>query len=99
MTVVYDVEASNEYLNELICILDYINFRLDNHLAAINLYNEIRNAIKNLATFPLRFMVIKDNIRKVNVKNYCIYYSVDEQLRIVNILHILYQGMNDYKML
>jgi plasmid stabilization system protein ParE len=37
--------------------------------------------------------VAKD-IRKVTVKNFYIFYSVDEQLKIVNILHILYKGMD-----
>ena len=94
MTIVYDVEVSNEFLTELISILDHINFQLNNHSSAVKLYNEINKTIDNLTTYPLRFQTIKESIRRVKIKNYSIYYSVDEQLRIVNILHILYQGMD-----
>lgn len=92
MITAYDIETSDEFYRELLLILDYINFDLDNHLAAVSLHDSIAKTINDLTTFPLRFQIFKDNIRKVNIKNYCIYYSVDEQLRIVNILHILYQG-------
>lgn len=94
MIIVYDIETSDEFFHELIKILDYIDYDLKNHPAAIALREKIVKTVKELATFPLRFQIVKDNIRKVNIKNYCIFYSVDEQLRIVNILHILYQGMD-----
>ena len=38
--------------------------------------------------------MVENNIRKVPIGRYNIYYSVDEQNIKVHILHILYQGMD-----
>ena len=90
----YSIHHSLAYLDELISILYYINYLLKNPRASELLYLDIKAAIDGLSTFPNRYQIVKNNIRKVIVKNYNIYYSVDEQLKIVNILHILYKGMD-----
>jgi plasmid stabilization system protein ParE len=38
--------------------------------------------------------VFAEDVRRVIVKNYNIFYSVDEQSKTINILHILYNGMD-----
>lgn len=69
-----------------------MTYQLNNEVVADTFREKVLETIKSLATFPLRFVVVKDNIRKVSVKKFNIFYSVDELLKTVNILHILYQG-------
>ncbi|GEM_PF-3870685 len=73
-------------------IIDYMTYQLNNEMVADTFREKVLETIKSLTTFPLRFAVIKDDIRKVSVKKFNIFYSVDELLKTVNILHILYQG-------
>lgn len=75
-------------------IVDYITYQLQNEIAADSFRESVGNAVRSLETFPLRNQVFAKNIRKVSVKNFYIFYSVDEQLKIVSILHILYKGMD-----
>ena len=75
-------------------IVDYITYQLQNERAADSFRELVSNTVRSLETFPLRYAVVANNIRKVTVKNFYIFYSVDEQLKIVNILHILYKGMD-----
>lgn len=73
-------------------IIDYMIYQLNNEMVADTFREKVLETIKSLTTFPLRFAVIKDDIRKVSVKKFNIFYSVDELLKTVNILHVLYQG-------
>lgn len=75
-------------------IVDYITYQLQNERAADSFREFVSKTVRSLETFPLRYAVVAKNIRKVTVKNFYIFYSVDEQLKIVNILHILYKGMD-----
>lgn len=73
-------------------IIDYMTYQLNNEMVADAFREKVLETIKSLSTFPLRFVVVKDDIRKVSVKKFNIFYSVDELLKTVNILHVLYQG-------
>lgn len=90
----YQIELSEEFEAEFNYIIEYTIFILKNPLVAQSLFEEIPKAIKLLETFPSRNQIIKNCIRRIRVKRYHIYYSVNEQSKIVSILHILYQGMN-----
>ena len=76
----------------MVLITDYMTYQLDNEMVADTFREKVIETIKFLSTFPFRFAVVKDNIRKVSVKKFNIFYSVDELLKSVNILHVLYQG-------
>lgn len=73
-------------------IIDYMTYQLNNEMVADTFREKVLETIKSLSTFPFRFAVVKDDIRKVSVKKFNIFYSVDELLKTVNILHVLYQG-------
>ena len=93
----YNIDLSEEFEDEFNYIIEYTIFILKNPIAAKTLFEEIPKAIRQLETFPNRNQIVKDGIRRIRVKKYHIYYSVDEQMKIVNILHILYQGMDTSK--
>ncbi len=61
----------------------------------------IRNEIQSLENMPQKFAIIDDddikdlNIRKINIKNYIVFYRINEEKRIVNIERVLY-GASDW---
>ena len=54
----YKINYSNEAINDLIQIRDYIANETNEPKNANDLINDIRNAIRRLDTFPLRFPVV-----------------------------------------
>ena len=93
----YNVELSEEFEAEFNYIIEYTIFILKNPLAAQSLFEEIHKTLRKLEAFPYIYQIVVNNVRRIRVKNYHIYYSIDEQMKIVNILHILYQGMDSTK--
>lgn len=93
----YDIVTTDTFIIDLFLIVDYITYKLCNVSAADRFRELVSNTIKSLETFPNRFPEYKNGIRKVAVKNYCIFYFVDEQTQTINLLHILYQGMDTSK--
>ena len=90
----YFIESSEEFIVEYQSITAIIYYVYGNPSSAKVFADEVANTINSLSTFPMRYQIVKGDIRRVRVKNYHIYYSIDEQMKIVNILHILYQGMD-----
>ena len=90
----YKINFSNEEINDLIQIHDYIANVANEPKNANDLINDIRNAIKLLDTFPLRFPVVSFspwkalNMRYFTIKNQIIFYLVNESNLTVNIVRI-----------
>lgn len=94
----YRVILSDVFSNELALIVDYIELNLDNRKAAQDFLENVMNTVRSLSTFPYRFVKFRNNIRKVSISNYSIFYSVSTLLKTVNILHILYNGRDISKL-
>ena len=90
----YKINYSNEAINDLIQIHDYIANVANEPKNANDLINDIRNAIKLLDTFPLRFHVVSFspwkalNMRYFTIKNKIIFYLVNESNLTVTIVRI-----------
>ena len=90
----YKINYSDEALNDLIQIHDYIAYVANEPANAKSLINDIRNAIKKLDTFPLRYPVVSFSpwdslkIKYFTVKNQIIFYLVNENNLTVNIVRI-----------
>jgi len=90
----YKINYSNEAINDLIQIHDYIANEANEPKNANDLINDIRNAIKLLDTFPLRFPVVSFspwkalNMRYFTIINQNIFYLVNESNLTVNIVRI-----------
>lgn len=96
--IIYRVQLSDIFSNELALIVDYIEKQLENRKAAQDFLENVMATVRSLSTFPYRFVKFRNNIRKVSISNYSIFYSVSTFLKTVNILHILYNGRDISKL-
>ena len=92
----YEVSISEAAEKDLKEIFDYIMDTLYAPKAAKELFDEMKTAILSLESMPERHQVVSDEylslkgIRKLVVKNYIVFYTVDIRGQKVNILRILY---------
>jgi plasmid stabilization system protein ParE len=89
-----------EFFDELDGILAYIKDNLENPAASARLREAVDAAISNLPVFPLahrRFRPFDDlefEFRILPVKNYYVFYSVDEKSNIK--IHHIYYNKRDF---
>lgn len=94
----YEVIISPDALKSLDDITDYILTVLMSPEAADNTYSAIYKAINGLDFMPQRYAVLpedfleKTGVRRMQVRNYFIYFHVDEHQKQVNIIDVLYVG-------
>jgi toxin ParE1/3/4 len=85
-------------------IYSYILCNLSAEIAANKLMDKIENAINQLKAFPKIGSYIHEDIlrikgyRKLVVNNFLVLYLVNEELKQVEIMRIVY-GAKDYEML
>ena len=100
MSEKYDVKLSIKAKDDLKRIVLYIKNELNELSIASKYANMLRNEIKTLEYSPQKFAIIDDdaikdlNIRKLIIKNYIVFYRVNENKNIVNIERILYGASN-----
>jgi addiction module RelE/StbE family toxin len=91
-TVNYTTPAEED----LISILEYISNILKAPSAAENLLNEIEEQTKILEENPFIFPLAKDEylnkqgIRHIAVKNYVLFYTIEEDKEIISVIRIMY---------
>lgn len=92
----YNVNITDNAAADLYQIYDYIEKVLFAPKAAENLYNDILDMIKSLGEMPERYREYDSdrfagkNLRFVNVKNYDILYTVNNQAKQVYVVMIAY---------
>ena len=82
---------------DIALIKSYIKWKLNNPSSAETIVNKIETVIRSLDCFPLRYPVtssVGKNIRRIPIKKYNIYYSVNESEKTVTIMRILYAGID-----
>ncbi len=90
-------------------ILHYISLNLKNKTASRNLRKAFMNGINNIAEFPYNYPIYKSiytligvleyEYRSYKIKNFLMFYTINEKEKIVVILRVLYQKMNISKIL
>lgn len=93
-----------EYLpvaqKDMVEIVQYISQKLKNPTAAENLAVEMIEAAENVLTFPYALPTyqplrpLKHEYRKVIIKNFLMFYWVDEEKKIVTIARVIYTKRN-----
>jgi plasmid stabilization system protein ParE len=99
---VLEIKILSDFHQELADTLRYIRDELQAPMAARRLETEVRKAINKLRDFPFahrQFVSqtpLKIAYRIVTVKNYYIFYSIDD---FIKIHHIYYKGRDFSKLI
>lgn len=94
--MIYKIEYSIPSREDLKESVFYISHKLQNNIAAHKLTDEIDKILHILSETPKRSPIIRDSflamygIRLVRIKNYLLFYIVDEETKSVYILRFLY---------
>ena len=97
----YKLEYLPVALNDMVDIVRYIKSELKNPIAADNLANEFVKSAEALIDFPYLNPVyhhirpLKKEYRKLLVKNFIMFYYVDEAVKIITIARVIY-AKRDY---
>lgn len=96
----YKIEYLPAAQNDLLEILKYIAVNLANKKAATEITKEIVAKIDGLAEFPYKNAVynpirpLNYEYRKLPVKNYLVFYRVDEDLKLITVVRLIYGRRN-----
>ena len=75
----------------------YIKDSLEAPMAAEKLFSELYEKINEVLENPYKRALVQDKylaslgIRSINVKNYVLYYKIDEEQNLINFLRFLHQ--------
>lgn len=92
----YKLEYLPIALNDMLNIAKYIGTELKNPIAAENLSEEFVKTAENLKEFPYSNPVyipmkpLKREYRKVKIKNYIMFYWVNESEKSVTVARVIY---------
>lgn len=96
----YKVEFLPVAKQDLTEIALYIKDELKNPSAAYNTVEKIVEAAQKLETFPYSNSVftpirpLKKEHRKILIKNYMLFYTVDEKEKLITVSRIIYARRN-----
>lgn len=92
----YDVRVTPTAREHLEGIRHYLTYELKSPVVARKLLTLLRESMERLAIMPASYRVIDEEpwgsqgVRKILVKNYYIYFWVDEENQSVFILAVIY---------
>jgi plasmid stabilization system protein ParE len=95
----YSIKMDRIAEEELIAIYRYISDKLQSPITAKNMMSRLRVEINSLDSYPTGTLAkeatqINPEIRKLKVKNYFIFFTVEEFTKTVRIRHIIYSRRN-----
>ena len=96
----YKLVISQSFENDLDETLNYISNKLYNPLSAQNLLNKTEKIISNINDDPFLYpkcrneSLAQKGYHCAIVNNYLLFYSVDENIKQINILRFLYGRRN-----
>lgn len=97
----YRVDVSDPAENDLGDIIRYIASQLSVPISALHMMELLEEAMGGLSDMPQRYPFVADErlaqmgYRKLPVKNYIVFFSIDEKNKVVDIERILY-GRRDW---
>lgn len=100
MSQAYRVVLSGNARDDLRDIGLYISQTFGSRNAALKQTTRIRNAIESLETMPLRHALAsdarlaEDGVRRMNVGNFAVLYTVDEKSSEVVVARVMYGRRN-----
>ena len=97
----YRVDVSEPAENDLRDIVRYISSQLSAPISALHMMELLDEAMQGLTDMPQRCSIVADErlsqmgYRKLIVKNYVVFFSIDEKNQLVDVERILY-GRRDW---
>ena len=94
----FNIKYSEQSANDLSEIISYIKDDLCSPIAAKNFYTTVKEKLEFLREHPYMYPLYHDKklskkgYRYIVIGNYLIFYIIDKESSIVNILRILYSG-------
>ena len=94
--VKYRVDVSNPAEEDLRDILRYISTQLSAPITALNMVDTIESALTKLENMPESYPLVRDDrlasmgYRRLEVKNYKAFFTINEKEKIVDVERILY---------
>jgi addiction module RelE/StbE family toxin len=92
----YKVFITESAENDILDICRYISTQLESPMTALDMVRIIRESLTGLSDMPEKHPLIADErlsfmgYRKLPIKNYIAFYTVDESVKTVNVERILY---------
>lgn len=92
----YKVDVSEPAENDFKDIARYITSQLSAPISALNMIELFEEALAGLSDMPQRHSFVSDErlaqmgYRKLLLKNYVVFYSIDEVNKVVDIERIMY---------
>lgn len=92
----YKIKITSQAIEHLKRIRGYIAIELSDSLAAKRLLEQIKSEMYSLQTMPRRVQCVSESpwrelgFRRTRVKNYYIYFWIDEAKKEVNIIAVVY---------
>ncbi len=97
----YRVDVSEPAENDLVEIIRHIATQFNAPISALNLMELLEEQMASLSNLPQRYPPVFDErlsqmgYRKLPVKKYVVFFSIDEKNKVVDIERILY-GRRDW---
>ena len=101
----YEVKVTRQALEQMRAIAHYISYDLMAPEATENLLNSLKSAILKLSVLPKRHSLIdeepwrSEGVRKIIVKNFLVYYWVDDESNKVQVTAVVYSRRDQVKQL
>ena len=97
----YRVDLSEPAENDLVAIVRHIASQLNSPISALTLMELLEKQMASLSNLPQRYPLVADErlsqlgYRKLPVRNYVVFFSIDEKNKVIDIERILY-GRRDW---
>jgi toxin ParE1/3/4 len=96
----YQLIFAQQFKSDLQSCVDYVRKKLQNPIAAKDLRNKVKETYKLLRENPYMRPLVKDEelaekgYRFISVKNYLIFYVIDEPAQKVDLVAFMYARRN-----
>lgn len=102
----YEIKVTRQALEQMREIAHYISYDLMAPEAADNLLDDLKASILKLSVLPKKYPLIieeepwrSEGVRKIVVKNFLVYYWIDEEYNKVQVTAVIYSKRDQIKQL
>ena len=96
----YSINITRSAHSDILSAYRYISVMLQNQKAADDLLDAVSHTIRSLSEYPDRYGLVSDpvlrswNIRSIRIRNYIVFYTIDDQKKAVFITRFLFFRRN-----